>query len=208
MFEQTFVNTSAQTRRPWTVAVSVALQTGLVAIAFLAPLMHIAILQKPDAVPVWLPPQILKRAAEPETKPVAARVPVADPAPLRHSLGCQRRLSFPKTIAIAADAPGNREYSLWRANRGFAGVRISVRCHRPASATWCRNSQTATAIADHADSCQWRRAVGEAGLQSQTVISAARENGSRTGHGEDTSHHRPRWRHSKSASAERAASVG
>jgi hypothetical protein len=60
VFEQTFVNTSAQTRRPWTVAASVALQTILVAILFLAPLMHIAALQRPQPVPIFLSPQTLR----------------------------------------------------------------------------------------------------------------------------------------------------
>ena len=40
MFEQTFVNAQAQTRKPWTVAVSLTLQTGLVATIVILPLLH------------------------------------------------------------------------------------------------------------------------------------------------------------------------
>jgi protein TonB len=40
MFEQTFVNSQAQTRKPWTVAVSLTLQTGFVATILILPLLH------------------------------------------------------------------------------------------------------------------------------------------------------------------------
>ena len=40
MFEQTFVNTHAQARRPWTVAASLTLQTGLVALAVILPMLN------------------------------------------------------------------------------------------------------------------------------------------------------------------------
>lgn len=103
MFDQTFVNTQAQTRRPWTVAVSLALQTSLVAIAFLAPLMHVAVLRRPDAVPVWLPPQIVNHAAVPEAKPAAAT------ASISRSIFRLDRLpiptAVPRTIDITPDAP-------------------------------------------------------------------------------------------------------
>jgi protein TonB len=40
MFEQTFVNAQAQTKRPWTVAASITLQTSLIGAALLIPLLH------------------------------------------------------------------------------------------------------------------------------------------------------------------------
>lgn len=49
MFEQTFVQTQAQTSKPWTVAASLTLQCGLIGIALLIPLLHPEALQMPDA---------------------------------------------------------------------------------------------------------------------------------------------------------------
>jgi protein TonB len=40
MFEQTFVQSQAQTRRPWTVAVSLSIQVFVIAILLLIPLLH------------------------------------------------------------------------------------------------------------------------------------------------------------------------
>ncbi len=104
MFEQTFVNTSAQTRRPWTVAASVVLQTGLVAIAFLAPLMHIAALQRPQPVPIWLPPQALREqppqpAARATAPTAAATRPVFVPPTLKAPT------TVPPHIDMTPDAP-------------------------------------------------------------------------------------------------------
>ncbi len=104
MFEQTFVNTSAQTRRPWTVAVSVALQTGLVAIAFLAPLMHIAALQRPQPVPIWLPPQTLReQPPQPAARAVAPTVTADRPVFIRPTL--QMPTTVPPHIDMTPDAP-------------------------------------------------------------------------------------------------------
>ena len=47
MFEQTFVNSQARTRKPWTVGASLAIQALLVLTAFLVPLLHIARLEPP-----------------------------------------------------------------------------------------------------------------------------------------------------------------
>jgi protein TonB len=47
MFEQTFVQTQ-QARRPWTVAVSLSLQCGVVAVLLLIPLLHPETLRFPD----------------------------------------------------------------------------------------------------------------------------------------------------------------
>jgi len=104
VFEQTFVNTSAQTRRPWTVAASVALQTGLVAIVFLAPLMHIAALQRPQPVPIWLPPQTLREQPPQQmARTVAPTVPTARRVFILPTL--QAPTAVPRTIDITPDAP-------------------------------------------------------------------------------------------------------
>jgi protein TonB len=56
MFDQTFVNTHAQTRRPWTVAASLTLQTALVGLVILLPMLHPEILRpKPLEMPIYLP---------------------------------------------------------------------------------------------------------------------------------------------------------
>ena len=104
MFEQTFVNTSAQTRRPWTVAISVALQTGLVAIAFLAPLMHIAALQRPQPVPIFLSPQTLRdQPPQAAARTVAATLATTRPAFQRPPL--QAPTTVPAHIDMTPDAP-------------------------------------------------------------------------------------------------------
>jgi protein TonB len=49
MFEQTFVQTQAATRRPWTVIGSLSLQAAAVGIVLLIPLLHPAVMRIPDA---------------------------------------------------------------------------------------------------------------------------------------------------------------
>jgi protein TonB len=104
MFEQTFVNTSAQTRRPWTVAASVALQTGLVAIAFLAPLMHIAALQGPQPVPIWLAPRLAKE--QPPQQVARSQAPTtAATRPVFQLPALQAPATVPPHIDMTPDAP-------------------------------------------------------------------------------------------------------
>jgi periplasmic protein TonB len=104
MFEQTFVNTSGQTRRPWTVAVSVVLQTGLVAIAFLAPLLHIAALQRPEPVPVWIPPRTVREQPPPLAASTAAPT-VSTTRPTFILPALQAPATVPKNIDMTPDAP-------------------------------------------------------------------------------------------------------
>jgi len=71
MFEQTFVQTQSQTRKPWTVAVSLSVQCLAVAVLLLIPLLHPETLRmpgpsQPHLIRTWIdqppvPPQ--KRAA-------------------------------------------------------------------------------------------------------------------------------------------------
>jgi hypothetical protein len=80
LFDQTFIDTRAQTHRPWTVAISLALQTALIAIALIAPLLHIASLDAPPKMPIWLPVQKLDMTLKPEanqrrTRPLEHRAP-------------------------------------------------------------------------------------------------------------------------------------
>jgi protein TonB len=49
MFEQTFVQSQAKTRKPWTVVMSLSLQCGVVALVLLFPLLH------PDKLRIELP---------------------------------------------------------------------------------------------------------------------------------------------------------
>jgi protein TonB len=103
LFDQTFVNAQAQTRRPWTVAVSLLLQTGLLAVGFLAPLMHVAPLKGPENVSVWSPLQPVERRLEPETKPVVRRE--VTNRPVFRSIGLQSPLSIPMHIDMTPDTP-------------------------------------------------------------------------------------------------------
>lgn len=48
MFEQTFVQTQAKTRKPWTVAASLTIQCGIVAVILLIPLLRPATMQIPE----------------------------------------------------------------------------------------------------------------------------------------------------------------
>jgi protein TonB len=66
MFDQTFVNAQAQTRRPWTVAVSVVLQTGLVATLLIVPLLRLPRLDLPGKVQLRLPVEIVDLNTKPQ----------------------------------------------------------------------------------------------------------------------------------------------
>lgn len=76
MFDQTFVDTHAQSRKPWTVGVSLAAQSGLVAIALILPLMHPEILHPKLDTPIFV---ILKQLKQqpPEVKTAIAPVKAA-----------------------------------------------------------------------------------------------------------------------------------
>jgi protein TonB len=103
LFDQTFVDACAKTRRPWTVAVSLLLQTGLVAIAFLAPLVRVAVLERPENVSALLPPQLPGHPREPEVKPVAR--PERASRPVFRSIGLQAPVSIPWRIDMTPDVP-------------------------------------------------------------------------------------------------------
>lgn len=103
MFDQTFVDTHAQTRRPWTVAVSLAFQTTLAAIALVAPLFRVAALQRPESVSVWLPPLAEQRAEPREAKPAPRAIAAARAVFRLEQLPVPA--SVPRSIRVANDAP-------------------------------------------------------------------------------------------------------
>jgi protein TonB len=97
MFEQTFVQSQAQTRKPWTVAVSLSIQFLVIAILLLIPLLHpeslgIPAPRQPHIIRTWitqppLPRQVVAspRAATLST-PVMAR-PLVYMPPSSHPTG-------------------------------------------------------------------------------------------------------------------------
>ncbi|HTA41498.1 MAG TPA: energy transducer TonB [Bryobacteraceae bacterium] len=103
MFEQTFVNTQGQTRKPWTVAASLLFQSGIIAIALLVPLLRVAALQRPETLPVWLAPPTPQRVVQRETKP-AMRTSVAS-RPIFRLESLQAPTAVPRKIDLAPDAP-------------------------------------------------------------------------------------------------------
>ena len=82
MFEQTFVQSQARTRKPWTVAVSLSVQCVVIAIVLLIPLLHpetlgIPVPRQPHLIRTWLTqPPVLHQVASPRaatlSTPVAA----------------------------------------------------------------------------------------------------------------------------------------
>jgi protein TonB len=101
LFDQTFINAHAQTRRPWTVAISLALQTTLVAIALIAPLLHIASLDPPPKISIQLPPQKIDLKLKPEPKTTTP----AAPRPVFHTPRLQAPTTIPRQIDLSPDAP-------------------------------------------------------------------------------------------------------
>lgn len=105
MFDQTFVNTQARTRRPWTVAVSVILQTGLVAAALIVPLLRLPKLDLPAKIHLTLPVEKVDLRAKPAPRQTAAQVAPAArnvfTAPTIHV-----PTTVPRTIDMTPDPPG------------------------------------------------------------------------------------------------------
>jgi protein TonB len=97
MFEQTFIQTPAQTRKPWTVAVSLSVQCLAVTILLLIPLLHTETLRLPDPpqprlIRTWItqppvPPQKTAPRSTALSVPSASRpvfvVPSVHPASAR-----------------------------------------------------------------------------------------------------------------------------
>jgi protein TonB len=122
MFEQTFVQTQAATRRPWTVAMSLSLQLAAVGAILLIPLLHPAVMRipdppKPPVIHTWA-----SLAARPQREVSGARAPRTSSA-----------IRVPKVYypALRPLAPETREISvapvaeastIWRDTAAFAPV--------------------------------------------------------------------------------------
>jgi len=78
MFDQTFVDMHSETRKPWTVGVSLLAQTGLVAIALIVPLMHPEILRPKVDIPIFV---VLKQLKQQPPKEVRTAVMPVKAAP-------------------------------------------------------------------------------------------------------------------------------
>ena len=103
MFDQTFVNTQAHARRPWTVAASLTLQTGLVAVAVILPMLHPEILRPKLEVPLYLPIRPKPQPVQPE-QVVKQRAATSSPRPeFRPMITVPTRI--PEHAATLADAP-------------------------------------------------------------------------------------------------------
>jgi protein TonB len=121
MFEQTFVNAQAQTGRPWTVAISVLLQTSVIAVALIAPLLHIARLEAPPKVPFFFQVEKVNLKVKPEIKAAPTTSnrmrPVVDPVFLVVPT------TVPVHIDMSADAPRITSSTLTAA--GTAAIPLS-----------------------------------------------------------------------------------
>ena len=101
MFEQTFVNSQARTRKPWTVAASLAIQSLVVVAALLVPLMHIARLESPPRdLPLFV---MLKPVTELRPTPHNVSATKTAPRVFRNALAAPARV--PDRIVMMADAP-------------------------------------------------------------------------------------------------------
>lgn len=104
MFDQTFVNARAQTSRPLTVAISIALQTTFVTIALIAPILHIARLDLPPKAPILLPFEKVDLKLKP-TPAMAQQTVSTAPRPVFHVAQLQAPIAVPRHIDPTPDAP-------------------------------------------------------------------------------------------------------
>jgi len=121
MFEQTFVNSPARTRKPWTVGASLAVQALLVLTALTVPLLHIALLEPP---PRDLPLFVMLKPIT-EMPPPAHVVSAAHAAPrvFRNPLAAPTRV--PDRIVMAPDAP-EAPMLEWAGNSGALSGSTSI----------------------------------------------------------------------------------
>jgi protein TonB len=102
MFDQTFVNTQTQTRRPWTVVASLILQILFVTAAVLVPLFHLESIHAVTTTTMWMPLQPAPHPSAPEAHP-AVRTPAARRQISTNALIAPTRI--PAHIDMTADAP-------------------------------------------------------------------------------------------------------
>lgn len=104
MFDQTFVNTQAQTRRPWTVAASVLLQTALVATTLIIPLLRIPKLDLPAKIRM-LPVEKVDLRAKPEPVKQTAIRPTPSTRPVFQQPTIHVPTTVPRGIDMTPDPP-------------------------------------------------------------------------------------------------------
>jgi periplasmic protein TonB len=104
MFDQTFVDTNGQTRRPWTVAVSLGLQLMLVAVALIVPLLHVASLDLPVKIPILFPVEKVDLKVKPEPKAMPHPSQAAS-RPIFHYALEKFPIAVPRNLEPAPDAP-------------------------------------------------------------------------------------------------------
>jgi len=105
MFEQTFVNNNARTRKPWTVAVSLALQTGFIAVLLIYPLLHPEVLHLNVEVPVHVSLTPLTTMKPLEIKAVARSAPMAPRPVFNAPLAAPRYVPPHIGVVDTIDAP-------------------------------------------------------------------------------------------------------
>jgi len=116
MFDQTFVNTGGPTRKPWTVAVSIAGQSVLVGAALIVPILHPGILQPKLDTPIWVHLQPMKELpkAEASHTPAASHpsvrrvfVPIDIPKGVRKYVDTDIGDTVPQDFAMVGPGTGN-----------------------------------------------------------------------------------------------------
>lgn len=116
MFEQTFVQTQSQTRKPWTVAVSLSMQCLAVAVLLLIPLLHPETLRMPGPIQPRLIRTWIDQPPLPPRKPTA---PNAGPAALSAPHPLFVVPTVHTTAARAIDIPsGDSEPAAWLGSSG------------------------------------------------------------------------------------------
>ena len=105
MFEQTFVGTGRNTRKPWTVAVSTIGQIGLIGVVMLLPLLRTAVISSRMQLATYAP---LPPTTRVEVKTIPQRsTATASPTPVRvfNQTTLQAPIHIPSKVAMISDAP-------------------------------------------------------------------------------------------------------
>lgn len=103
MFAQTFLDTPRAVQRPWTLAVSLGLQTVAVGAVLLVPLLHPEILQPTLRVPTWV--QLRVRPEPPSPPQVKTAGPSRPSAPPVFTAPREIPKSIARVVDPIADAP-------------------------------------------------------------------------------------------------------
>ena len=136
MFDQTFVNVQAQTRKPWTVLASLSLQAAIVLALLIAPLLRIAKLDAPPKVPEFLRVTKVDMTAQPDVKKTTAAVQqTSSSRPIVFQLPrTQTPTSVPTKIDMTPDAPSiaiTTDATAGPASNVLAGLTSSLLLQRP-----------------------------------------------------------------------------